>query len=69
MLMTENGQYAKKVSIFSCLVQVENDLNIMSLLVINDCVYCDVFKYTNWQNSCASVRSKIQNIIFYVNFD
>ena len=28
----------KKVSIFSCLVQLQNDLNIMAMLVICDCV-------------------------------
>ena len=34
----------KKVLIFSCLVQLQNNLNIIGLLVISDCVYSKVIK-------------------------
>ena len=38
-MVASNGKYTKKVSIFSCLVQVQNDLKkIIGLLVISDCV-------------------------------
>ena len=41
MLITRNGhcqwEIYKKVSIFSCLVQVQYDLNVIGLLVISDC--------------------------------
>ena len=33
--------------VFSCLVELQNDLSIIGLLVASDCVHCEVFKFTN----------------------
>ena len=41
---TVSGKYTKRSQYFLCLVQLQNDLNIMGMLVICDCVHCDVFK-------------------------
>ena len=53
----------KKVLIFSCFVQLQNDMNIIGLLVISDCVYCyNVFKNLGTLLYTVSVQSQKSEI-------